>query len=86
MIVISTQTFPPDRGGMEALMGGLADSLHAAGHKVMVFADRVHEANASVPEKPYPVLRFGGPRPLRRRSFPSCVYAWRAPKLTGPSP
>jgi phosphatidyl-myo-inositol dimannoside synthase len=67
MIIISTQTFPPDRGGMEALMGGLADAIHASGRKVMVFADRVHTTDVVGGEKPYPVLRFGGPRPLRRR-------------------
>ena len=66
MIVITTQCFPPDRGGIEALMGGLGNALHEAGHGVTVFADRVRTANAAAFAPPYAVHRFGGLRPIRR--------------------
>jgi len=65
MIVITTQCFPPDRGGIENLMGGLADALHASNKDVVVFADRAHED--AVFDAPYAVKRFGGFKPLRRR-------------------
>lgn len=73
MIVIATQCFPPDRGGIENLMGGLADALHAAGRKVAVFADRAREDSAFAPA--YPLKRFGGFKPLRRR-----LKAWAVAK------
>jgi phosphatidylinositol alpha-1,6-mannosyltransferase len=66
MIVIATQCFPPDRGGIENLMGGLADALHAAGREVAVFADRAHDKQATF-AAPYAVRRFSGFKPLRRR-------------------
>lgn len=66
MFVITTQCFPPDRGGIEALMGGLADTLHAKGHSILVFADHVHTRDAVERATPYPVRRFGGLKPLRR--------------------
>lgn len=66
MYLITTQCFPPDRGGIEALMGGLADTLHARGAEVSVFADRIHARDAAERSWPYPVRRFGGLKPLRR--------------------
>lgn len=66
MILIATQCFPPDRGGIEALMGGLADALAASGHEVAVYADRARDGGAKL-VTPYPVKRFGGFKPLRRR-------------------
>lgn len=65
MILITTQCFPPDRGGIEILMGGLADALAAAGKDVIVFADRMHET-ASEMSAPYTIKRYGGFKPLRR--------------------
>ena len=65
MILITTQCFPPDRGGIEMLMGGLADALHARGEAIAVFADRQHAGAAD--QSPYNVKRFGGFKPLRRR-------------------
>ncbi|MDZ4867139.1 MAG: glycosyltransferase family 4 protein [Alphaproteobacteria bacterium] len=66
MILISTQCFPPDRGGIEILMGGLADALAASGKDVAVFADDAHETGPEI-KAPYPIHRFGGFKPLRRR-------------------
>jgi phosphatidylinositol alpha-1,6-mannosyltransferase len=65
MILITTQCFPPDRGGIEILMGGLADALSAAGRDVIVFADRMHEAAGEL-SAPYTIKRYGGFKPLRR--------------------
>lgn len=65
MILITTQCFPPDRGGIEMLMGGLADAIHGGGEAVTVYADRAH-MDAADPA-PYTVKRFGGFKPLRRR-------------------
>jgi len=66
MILISTQCFPPDRGGIEILMGGLADALAASGKDVAVFADDAHETGPEV-KTSYPIHRFGGFKPWRRR-------------------
>lgn len=76
MILITTQNFPPDRGGIQSLLGGLADALHAAGEEVVVFADRIHETDVVDAAKPYRVRRFGGLRPLRRR-----MKAWAIAKF-----
>ncbi|MGH8480553.1 MAG: glycosyltransferase family 4 protein [Gammaproteobacteria bacterium] len=65
MILITTQCFPPDRGGIEILMGGLADAIHGGGEAVAVYADRAHTDVAD--PAPYTVKRFGGFKPLRRR-------------------
>jgi phosphatidylinositol alpha-1,6-mannosyltransferase len=65
-ILIATQTFPPDLGGMEGLMGGLAASLAAEGHAVEVFADRIRSGRAELVAPGFALRRFGGPRPLRR--------------------
>lgn len=73
MIVIATQSFPPDRGGIENLMGGLAQMLHSSGRAVRVFADRAHDNAAFAP--PFEVARFGGIKPLRRR-----LKAWAVAK------
>lgn len=66
MILITTQCFPPDRGGIEILMGGLADALAASGKQVVVFADRAHENGPEI-KAAYTIHRFGGFKPLRRR-------------------
>jgi len=68
MIVIVTQCFPPVTGGMESLMGGLADALAGAGKAVTVLADskRREDEKDSDTARPYSILRFAGPRPWRR--------------------
>ncbi|MCE9522588.1 MAG: glycosyltransferase family 4 protein [Alphaproteobacteria bacterium] len=84
MIVVTTQCFPPDRGGIEALMGGLADSLFAAGREVAVFADRIHASDAQSRQFDYAVHRFGGLRPLRRFLKARAVaHAVRSRKVEG---
>ena len=65
MIVLLTQCFPPDHGGIETLMGQLAMALHAAGRPVTVLADHIR-GPAPEPAWPFPVRRFGGPRLWRR--------------------
>jgi phosphatidyl-myo-inositol dimannoside synthase len=66
VIVIATQCFAPDLGGIEVLMTGLADELSANGLAVEVFADRVRSAPGESFERPYRIQRFGSIRPLRR--------------------
>ncbi len=73
MIVVTTQCFPPDRGGIENLVGGLAQTLHASGREVRVFADRAHDDAPFAPA--FQVVRFGGFKPLRRR-----LKAWAVTK------
>lgn len=65
MILITTQCFPPDRGGMEGLMGGLAEALIAAGQEVTVFADYARTSEA-IRSTGYELRRFGGLKPWRR--------------------
>ena len=66
-IVITTQCFAPDVGGIENLMTGLATTLAARGHQVLVLADRPRGSRADDSGHPFTVRRFGGPRPWRRR-------------------
>lgn len=65
MIVLLTQCFPPDLGGIEAAMGHIARSLHAAGEEVVVLADHIRGGGPE-PGWPFTVRRFGGPRLWRR--------------------
>ncbi|WP_299595080.1 glycosyltransferase family 4 protein [uncultured Microbulbifer sp.] len=65
MILIATQCFPPDRGGIEGLMGGLADALCAVEREVIVFADRTRAAEVPRPCA-FELHRFGGWKPWRR--------------------
>ena len=61
MILITTQCFPPDRGGIEMLMGGLADALHACGRERFASCrSRPHGRAADTSDVPYAVRRFGG--------------------------
>jgi phosphatidyl-myo-inositol dimannoside synthase len=97
MILVTTQCFPPDRGGIENLVGGLADALNARGKDVVVFADRARASDADF-QAPYPVRRFGGFKPLRRWLKARAVAAaarsagvegvfadsWKSVELLGP--
>lgn len=65
MILIVTQCFPPDRGGIEVLMGGLAREL-AAGTSVTVLADRIRGGATEPALTGIALRRFGGLKPLRR--------------------
>jgi phosphatidyl-myo-inositol dimannoside synthase len=64
LILIVTQCFAPDFGGIETLMTGLADAFAAAGVEIAVFADRAHARDPFA--RSYELFRFGGP-PLVRR-------------------
>jgi len=65
MIIITTQCFPPKLGGIENLMGGLAQSLAAQGMSVKVYADVAGNSGDMIHEG-YELQRFGGFKPLRR--------------------
>ncbi|PZW50425.1 phosphatidylinositol alpha-1,6-mannosyltransferase [Humitalea rosea] len=62
MILLVTQCFPPDPGGIEALMGGIATHLAP----VSVLADHIRKGGAEWVAPPFALRRFGGPKPLRR--------------------
>lgn len=68
MILVLTQCFPPDPGGIEALVGGLATELARSGEEVVVLADHIRSKGLAEPvwPKSVSVRRFGGPKPLRR--------------------
>ena len=66
LIVLATQCFGPDVGGIEMLMTGLADHLSLSGFDVEVFADHVRARGIGELSRPYPIHRFGAIRPLRR--------------------
>lgn len=66
-ILIVTQCFYPDVGGIENLMTALTENCVLAGRNVTVVAERIRSKPGAPPaEKPYPIVRFGGPRPWRR--------------------
>lgn len=62
-IIILTQCFPPQRGGIENVMAALAQGLVDAGMQVTVLADGEDPAASSLP---YTVQWFSGPKPWRR--------------------
>ncbi|MBU6176764.1 MAG: glycosyltransferase family 4 protein [Bacteroidetes bacterium] len=64
MILISTQCFPPDIGGIENLMGGVAEWLSQKGIEVTVFADGKKSKDDT--GRIYRIRRFVGPKPFRR--------------------
>ena len=68
MILLLTQNFPPDPGGIQALMGDLARALAASGREVLVLADHIRGKALAEPDWGAGIVlrRFGGPRPLRR--------------------
>ena len=68
MILVLTQCFPPDQGGIEVLMGGLVQALHEAGKTVHVLADRIRTKSAArgFDDQGQDIERFGGMRPVRR--------------------
>ena len=70
MIVISTQNFFPDVGGMQAYLTGLADALATRGHDIVVYcdADGIGGSADFDADRRYPIIRFRGPRPWRRHS------------------
>jgi phosphatidylinositol alpha-1,6-mannosyltransferase len=66
-VLIVTQCFYPDLGGIESFITALADQCALAGCTVTVIADRIRGNLAEPPQaKPYEIVRFSGPRPWRR--------------------
>lgn len=86
-VLIVTQCFYPDLGGIEGLMTALADQCALAGRTVTVIADHIRSKPATPPPaKPYAILRFGGPRPWRRwrkRKAISAVVKGRGSQMAG---
>lgn len=77
MILILTQCYPPDLGGIQSLVGGLAAAAARAGHEVLVLAEHAKGAPAEdAASAGLVVQRYGGPRPVRRH-----WKAWAAHRL-----
>jgi phosphatidylinositol alpha-1,6-mannosyltransferase len=67
-ILIVTQDFPPDLGGIPTTCGELAGRLHALGHAVCVVCPERPGAKAQDASLPYPVRRA--------RITPSLLWSW----------
>ena len=65
MIIITTQCFFPEIGGIESLMTGMADAMSNVGKDVLVLADG--KQTASDENKKFKIKRFSGWKPYRRR-------------------
>ena len=65
MFIISTRTFPPEVGGMQNLMGGLAEALINHG-PVKVFADKTDDCEKFDKLSKVEIERFGGVKLLRK--------------------
>src|SRR5436309_14321865 len=70
MILFATQNFLPSIGGTQLYVTGLADALAARGHAVEIYCDATSKAAAAQVDsaRTYPIRRFGGLRPVMRRS------------------
>ncbi len=66
MIIITTQCFEPNIGGIESLMTGLAENLSSIGKEVLVLADGKFSSEIDKDRK-YSIKRFYGWKPIRRR-------------------
>jgi phosphatidyl-myo-inositol dimannoside synthase len=67
-IVVSTQCFPPDSGGIETLMYSLSASLSIAGYDVTVYADHATRKTGTFDKnQTFKIKRFSGIKPWRRR-------------------
>jgi phosphatidylinositol alpha-1,6-mannosyltransferase len=67
LIVITTQCFPPDTGGIEGFVHGLAESFSTLGRDVTVLADAAGpDGDAFDAGQSFQVRRFAGPKILRR--------------------
>ena len=65
MIIITTQCFEPQIGGIESLMTGMADSMSAIGNDILVLADG-KDSSGIDKNKKYKIKRFSGWKPYRR--------------------
>ena len=69
MILVSTQCYPPKSGGIEILMHSLCVQLFNKGHPIRVYADTgktARDRSFDLSCK-FPVQRYGGIKPWRRR-------------------
>ena len=64
MIIITTQCFYPNIGGIEALMTGMAAAMYKSGKDLLVVADGKNDESDKI--KTYSIKRFGGWKPIRR--------------------
>lgn len=81
-VIMVTQNFTPDPGGIETTMGGLAREIAKAGHPITVYAERIRSGRAEDTPPEIPLRRFGGPRPLRRLA--RRLALWRACRADPP--
>ena len=65
MIIITTQCYFPNIGGIEALMTGMAQAFKRNGREVIVFADG--KINENDKRQDFHLLRFNHWKPIRRR-------------------
>jgi len=65
VIIITTQCFFPQIGGIESLMTGMADAMSSVDKEVLVLADG--KENSEDQNKKYKIKRFSGWKPYRRR-------------------
>ncbi len=75
MFVISTRSFPPEVGGMQNLMFGLANALMSHG-PVKIFADKSENYQKYDESIKLDIERFGGIKLLRkyRKANRICEY------------
>ena len=64
MIIITTQCFYPNIGGIEALMTGMAAAMYKSGKDILVVADGKKDEDEKI--KTYNIKRFNGWKPIRR--------------------
>jgi len=64
VIIITTQCFYPNIGGIEALMTGMAEAMHKSGKDILVVADGKKDEDEKI--KTYNIKRFNGWKPIRR--------------------
>jgi len=64
VIIITTQCFYPNIGGIEALMTGIAGAMYKSGKDILVLADGKNDESEGI--KTYRIKRFNGWKPIRR--------------------
>ena len=64
MIIITTQCFAPQIGGIESLMTGMAEAMSKNGKNVLVLADGIKSDEDK--QANYKIKRFSGWKPIRR--------------------
>jgi len=65
MLLIATRSFPPEIGGMQSLMGGLAETL-SLDYQTIVLADKFVGDKSYDDNKNYKIFRFGGFKFLKK--------------------